>query len=595
MRDPEIADAVRRLLPPLAPAAVLLTDGPDDAVRLLAAALGGSRALGDADGARRALARQVLGRPRWGAEQVIGTTAPDDDDVVLAEALRALPARSRAAVVLHLVAGLPQDARAAEGVSRLEDDLARRDRDDRRERERAAAPYRAPGSASAPERPAPPLPERLVRLAEGRPLPPAAVEAVAGAVRDARGRRRRRRLGAGAVAVVAGLLLALIPLLPRGAEAPPTVYGGATRGALAGDGDFVAAMAAAPWPGSRGAADSRRVVFAGDVAGGRWALVAADGSPFRPAAIAWFTGPSGASPDRMTLSSVRTAPDPSLPVSLTDPATGALVVVGAPGDRIAVSPRPEIAADGLVIRRFRDVEASRGVAVVGLPPVPGVTGSAAGLQVTRDHRRLDVRPPAVLARPAASDADVPVVELRPSTRSALGDAAVQTRLRSVLGQLGEPAAATPVTALWSGDLPGPDQGPTRLSVLAVERPSGAVVVTAPYAFAAEPGGPPVSSWCATGVLPAGVPLEQRVVAVRCDFRDLTLRAEISRFLVVVGPRTATEVRLLDDGGTVLSAHPLADGVAVVRSPGDVAAVSVTTADGGTAEAAPIVDADLGGR
>ncbi|HZB49520.1 MAG TPA: hypothetical protein VE547_10545, partial [Mycobacteriales bacterium] len=124
MRDPEIADAVRRLLPSLAPAAVLLTDGPDDAVRLLAAALGGSRALGDADGARRALARQVLGRPRWAAEQVIGTTAPDDDDVVLAEALRALPARSRAAVVLHLVAGLPQDARAAEGVSRLEDDLA---------------------------------------------------------------------------------------------------------------------------------------------------------------------------------------------------------------------------------------------------------------------------------------------------------------------------------------------------------------------------------------------------------------------------------------------------------------------------------------
>jgi hypothetical protein len=92
-----------------------------------------------------------------------------------------------------------------------------------------------------------------------------------------------------------------------------------------------------------------------------------------------------------------------------------------------------------------------------------------------------------------------------------------------------------------------------------------------------------------------VPLEQRVVAVRCDFRDLTLRAEISRFLVVVGPRTATEVRLLDDGGTVLGVYPLTDGVAVVRSPGDVARVSVTTADGGTAETTPIVDADLGGR
>src|SRR5215207_3731877 len=177
MRDPEIADAVRRLLPRLTPAAVLLTDGPEDAVRLLGAALGGSRALGDADDARRALARQVLGRPWWAAEQVIGTTAPPDDDVVLAEALRALPARSRATVVLLLVAGLPQDAGAGEAVSRLEDDLARRDGDDRRERERANALFRAPGPASAPDRPALPLQERLSRLAEGRPLPPTAVEA----------------------------------------------------------------------------------------------------------------------------------------------------------------------------------------------------------------------------------------------------------------------------------------------------------------------------------------------------------------------------------------------------------------------------------
>jgi hypothetical protein len=35
-----------------------------------------------------------------------------------------------------------------------------------------------------------------------------------------------------------------------------------------------------------------------------------------------------------------------------------------------------------------------------------------------------------------------------------------------------------------------------------------------------------------------------------------------------------------------------DGVAVIRSPGDVATVSVTTADGGTSTAVPFVEADL---
>ena len=90
-----------------------------------------------------------------------------------------------------------------------------------------------------------------------------------------------------------------------------------------------------------------------------------------------------------------------------------------------------------------------------------------------------------------------------------------------------------------------------------------------------------------------MPLEQRVVALRCDFRDLSIRAEISRFLVVVAPRTAASVLLLDPEGAVLGEHPLVDGVAVVRSPGDVAGCR-STADGGTVTAVPFVTADLAG-
>jgi hypothetical protein len=189
---------------------------------------------------------------------------------------------------------------------------------------------------------------------------------------------------------------------------------------------------------------------------------------------------------------------------------------------------------------------------------------------------------------------VPTTWLRPPAAPAAGDAAVAPRLRTVLGQLGRPVGDTPVTGLWSGDLPGPNDQPARLTVLAIPQPSGAVVVTTPYGYAADLTGRTGSSWCGTGVLQAGIPLEQRVVAVQCDLSDLSVDREISRFLVVVAPRSALSMQLLDASGAVLRARPLADGVAVVRSPGDVAEVSVTTADGGTTSVIPLLDADLAG-
>jgi hypothetical protein len=281
-------------------------------------------------------------------------------------------------------------------------------------------------------------------------------------------------------------------------------------------------------------------------------------------------------------------------VSITDPATGALVVVGAPGDRIRVSDRPEVDAGGTITRRFRTIPTTRGVAVVGLAPVPDAVVTAVRLEMTRDHRPLDVRPPTVADDARANPVVATPTRLRPPPAPAAGDAAVAPRLRALLGQLGEPVGGTPVTALWSGDLPGPNDQPARLTVLAIPQASGAVVITAPYGYTADPGGATGSSWCGTGVLPAGIPLEQRVVAVQCDLSDLSVDREISRFLVVVGPRSAPSFRLLDPDGTVLRDAPLADGVAVVRSPGDVDRVAVTNADGGTSEVLPLEDTDLSG-
>jgi hypothetical protein len=598
------ADAVVRLLPQLIPAGVLLTDDPDGAVRLLGAALSEPRALDSADDAWGALAHQALRRPRWAGEQIIESLPTDaraDDDAGLAEALRTLPERARAAAVLHLVAGLPPAALGAAGpevgaaVGRLREEVFARDEQERRDRARNAALYRRPGAAPAPDEQPPALPERLTRLAAGRPLPSTAAGTISARVTAVRLARRRRRLRVASGAVAAALLLALTPLLPHRAGTPPatTVYGGPTRGSLAGDEEFLSAARDLPWAGAPGALRSRRVVFAGDVPGARWALVAAGGTPSRPASTAWFRGSRGASPDRLALQSVRIGPDPAAPVSMVSPATGALVAVGAPGDRFLMSARPYVDVSGSVSRSFWPVPTSRGVAVVGLPPVPDSPVSAVRLQVVRDGSRHSVPPPTAVGEPGALPVDPPISRLRPSQPTD-GDAAVWPRLRTLLGQLGESPDVTPVTALWSGDLPGPNHRPTRLTVLAAGQPSGAFVVTTPYGYATDPSGRIGSSWCGTGVLPAGLPLDQRVVAFRCDLSDLAARREIFRFLVVVAPRSSTSVRLLDDQGVALHEQPLADGVAVVRSPGDVTRVVVTTADGERSEATPLADADLAG-
>ncbi|MBB3675390.1 hypothetical protein FHX36_001125 [Modestobacter versicolor] len=596
--DPAV-DAVTGLLPRLGPLAVLLTDDRADAVRLLSAALATPSALDDAATARRALTAP-RDRPRWAAEQVVGTLAPvvpADEDPVLAAALRSLPAGVRAAAVLRLVDGPP--AGDDDAVAALAAAVARGDDEQRRERDRATAAFRAPGAAAGPAAPAVPLADRLARLAAGRPLPPTAAAEVAAAVAAARrGRRRRRYRLVGAAALVA-VLLALVPLLPQpGPPAPVTdVYAGSPRGSLAGDEEFLREMRAQSWSGTDLATTSppatRRVVFAGDVPGGRWALVVTGEGANR--AAAWFSGPEGAQAGRLRLRSVALDPDPALPVSLADPSTGALVVVGAPGDTVAVSERPEVTADGSLARETTDVPAPDGVAVAALTPLPGAPQSAVRVEVERDGRRVDVAPPVLLTPDGADRAVLPEgTRLRPAPRPAVGDSAVAVRLATVLGQLGQSPATAQVTTLWAGDLPGPNDQPTRLTVVALPQPSGAVVVTAPYGYAADLSGRSGSSWCGTGVLPAGEPLDQRVVAVQCDLSDGRVTREISRFLVVLAPPTATSVQLLDAGGVLLSAHPMADGVAVVRSPGEVAMVTVTGADGGTAMAAPLVDTPLDG-
>jgi hypothetical protein len=210
---------------------------------------------------------------------------------------------------------------------------------------------------------------RLAALADAAAPPPRADLA---AVVERRHRARRRaQLRLGAVAAAVGAAVAAGQLVvPDGPSADPATavadapapgaltpgdgYG-PVRGSLAGDTAFVEAVLRLSWsdPGAVGTAPppaGSRVLFAGDVPGGRWALVARPLTVPPPlmdddelerqldpgsVALAWFAGAPGAAPDELRLWSAPVVTEPGRPAALWDPATGTLAVV---------SPFPAVAA-----------------------------------------------------------------------------------------------------------------------------------------------------------------------------------------------------------------------------------------------------------
>ncbi len=201
---------------------------------------------------------------------------------------------------------------------------------------------------------------RLTALADATAPPPRADLA---AVVEHRHRARRRtqlRLGAVGAVVVAAVAVGSV-LVPDGPSAEPaTAVAGApdvpdlpassdrpTHGSLAGDADFVEAVRRLSWsdPGAGApvpAPAGSQVLFAGDVPGGRWALVARPLTVPPPlvdddelerelgtgsVALAWFAGPRGAAPEELRLHRAPVVTGPGLPVALWDRVTGTLAVV----------------------------------------------------------------------------------------------------------------------------------------------------------------------------------------------------------------------------------------------------------------------------
>jgi hypothetical protein len=235
--------------------------------------------------------------------------------------------------------------------------------------------------------------------------------------------RRRTQLRAGAAAVAVGAAVAagqvLVPDGPvaepataiaeapaTGALTPADGYGGPTRGSLAGDAEFVEAVRQLSWsdPGAVAAepAAGSQVVFAGDVPGGRWALVARTLTAPPPlvdddelerelgvgaVALVWFTGPPGAAPERMRLRVAPVVAEPGSPVALWDTTTGTLAVV-SPSPAVAArvvdgngTPLAELPlVDGLAVRSAPEgtatveVLAADGTVLASVEPLTGRDG-----------------------------------------------------------------------------------------------------------------------------------------------------------------------------------------------------------------------------
>jgi DNA-directed RNA polymerase specialized sigma24 family protein len=524
------------------------------------------------------------------------TPPADGDD--LGRALWALPPGVRTAVVLRFHEDLSV-AETAQLLGCSEQTAASR-------AARGLDALTAALGVSPLDPPEPALRRRLRMLADGAGEPPADSAQVARELAHEAAARRRRGRAFALVAGVAAVLAAAVPLTARAPEparsteavpvrpeSPPagdrSVFREPTRGSLAADTRFVAELSRVPWGGEPAEVtpESRHVVFAGDVPGGRWALVVgrqvdaeATPDPWDDRAGldlvgVWLTGPAGAAAAQMSPAVEPTMVTPGVPTALLDPASGTLVVVASPGDAVEVSTRPTIAADGTSSRSFVPVDVVDGVAVVRLDPSDGPYGDALTYRVLEggpDGLPVDFL--SLLALPAA--AQDPAIDFPHGAPDGIGLLAARYAADRAVGDVGLPPHLLEVTARWVGGVP--EGGPGQAAVVAVAVPSGALLVDSHWLLG-SPDGTLQGGDCGRAVLPAGVPLARRVLALACDAVSDPTGRPIGAHLVVLAPPEVALIRTYDPQGRFVSEHPADDGVAVIGLPLGTDTVEAVTSGG----------------
>ncbi len=528
---------------------------------------------------QRALVTAATGRRRLGpgTEQVVETLPdlshddPETRSAAVLRALRQLPPRMRAVVVLrhhddHTEAeaadllGCPVGtvrAEASRALSRLRVALA----DER---------PGADGEGAVVDE------QHLRTLLHGAARPPAAVmdddEATDAVVRTHRARRRQRLgLAAVAVAVAVGLVAVLTPSPPGGrgpverqvaASPSGTAPDWPTRGSLAGDAAALDAARRLPWsdPSTAPPVADREVLFLGDAAGTRWALVV--GRAGDHATGQWSTGPAGADPSSLRPDGAVRSVAGVASIGHAS-AGGHALVLTDPGTLVEVSPGVVVGADGTVRRDFAPVETTDGVAVF---PV-AATGPYGTGHVHRVLRGDELVAVASLPAPAGTGEVAGPRLLTPRDPSGGPPAprAVDHAVGAVLGATGVREEDVRLDLLWSGPVPRDGGVPADAVVVALTVPGGAVVVSVAWADVGPSGSGSAGS-CGAQAHPAGTPLDAVAVAAECAFPTRGFARE--SVLVAYAAPAAGRVEVLDAGGrAVLGTAGGSGAITVAPAPG----------------------------
>jgi len=452
-----------------------------------------------------------------------------------AAVLAGLDGAARGALVLHHE-GLPADPAA---LARGRAALIRGPDHRPSPRTRAGAGGRTPAQEDA-------VAQALDGLLAVR-RPPARDDAAA--VPLVRAHRRARRARPLLLVTAAVLVALLAVLVPAPAPAPPRADGrfdGPTRGSLAGDEGVRHALLAAPAEGP--ATGRRELVFAGELLGRRWALVA--GRTDRGWTGWWSAGPADGALSPVA-GPVALQPDRPAALQLDD----ALVVVAEPGEPVQVSTGLVVRADGTAGRDPVAVPLEDGVGALRLAaPDPG----GVAVQVRGGVSALPV--PVATAGDADARPDVPPLTPLRGGGPDLGAraAAVDDALGAVAAPTGQDPAALDPRLVWAGTLPGPRGGGVDAAVLVVPQPSGALVVSTAWAARLADGSLQTIG-CGTQGFPAGTDLAGLVVAVRCVVAERGTGAARATVLLT-GP--AGTVQLPDERRDTDEVVDAADGSSV---------------------------------
>jgi hypothetical protein len=405
---------------------------------------------------------------------------------------------------------------------------------------------------------------------------------------------RRRRLTAAAAGLAVLVVVGVVQVTGSGVlpwsrqSAVPSdgrsLYDLPVRGGLASDGAWLRAVADLPWesdsrpvPGRQSSRESRRVVYADDVPGGRVALVV---GRVRGVTLAtWVTGPEGAAPDGMSVLPDSIPIEDGEAVGLLDvgpggPAENVLAVVGFPGQRFRFSNGHVADAAGRLSLAWQSLSPEDGVAVSVVP------GRHAGDEQTR-LRDVDGDDVALLSteRFSAYIPRMPEPADPRGLRDRVDDGELQFILDYLVGYYTEPAEAVDPVLLWAGPM-GSGSGESG-ALIGITLPSGATAAGM-VTYRAFDGTNPSSNQHTGGMsggmapMPAGKGLLERLIAVYSW-----------NSVIVSGPEAGTVAEIVR-GAAVVNTFPLVDGAGTGPCPDDLAVtVRVRNAAGAVVGETPL--------